>query len=158
MTAMHKLYAREGWGSVIIEAQLALYGLPCEVQSVGDLFQSADAREQLERVNPLAQLPTVILPDGSVMSESAALSLHLADAAASDALVPRAGDPTRPQFLRWLVFLVTNIYPTFTYADDPTRFVPAAAAAEFRENVDGYALRLWEIVEQTAGAPWFLGD
>jgi hypothetical protein len=31
--------------------------------------------------------------------------------------------PERAKFLRWLVFIVANIYPTFTYADDPSRFV-----------------------------------
>jgi GST-like protein len=65
----------------------------------------------------------------------------------------------RPAFLRWLVFLVANIYPTFTYADEPARFVPGEAAQQgFHENVDAYALRLWGQVEEAAGTPWFLGD
>src|SRR5690606_18819774 len=62
-------------------------------------------------------------------------------------------------FLRWLVFIVANIYPTFTYADDPSRFVPGEEAQKgFRENVDAYARRLWGILESEAGQPWFLGE
>jgi GST-like protein len=155
---MYKLYARSGWGSVLVEAQLAWYGLPYLIEEVDDLFASADARDKLAAVNPLAQLPTLVLPDGAVMTESAAITLHLADVAGRDELVPPPGDPLRPMFLRWLVFLVANLYPTFTYADDPSRFVSGEAAQKaFRDKVDAYARQLWGIVEQAAIGPWFLG-
>jgi GST-like protein len=155
---MCKLYARAGWGSALVEAQLACYALPYSIEEVDDLFASAAAREKLAEVNPLAQLPTLVLPDGTVMTESAAITLHLADVAGSDELVPPPGDPLRPMFLRWLVFLVANLYPTFTYADDPSRFVSGEGAQKaFRDNVDAYARRLWAMVEQAAIGPWFLG-
>jgi GST-like protein len=156
---MYKLYARSGWGSALVEAQLAWYALPCSIEQVDDLFASAAARQKLAEVNPLAQIPTLVLPGGTVMTESAAITLHLADVTGSDELVPPPGDPLRPMFLRWLVFLVANLYPTFTYADDPSRFVPGEAAQKaFRDNVDAYARRLWGMVEQGAIGPWFLGE
>ncbi|HUN51058.1 MAG TPA: glutathione S-transferase [Candidatus Sulfotelmatobacter sp.] len=156
---MYKLFARRGWGSVIVEAQLAWYGLPVGIEEVGNLLESAAAREELARVNPVAQVPTLLLPDGSVMTESAAITLHLADVAGGAALVPAPGDASRPRFLRWLIFLVANIYPTFTYADVPSRFVAVEAAqAAFRESVDAYAARLWGQIEREAASDWFLGD
>ena len=119
----------------------------------------SEARRRLARINPVAQLPTLVLPDGAVMTESAAITLHLADVTGSDALVPPVGDPARPRLLRWLVFLVANIYPTFTYADDPSRFVTGEAAqTAFRESVDTYAKRLWDMVEDEVAGPWFLGE
>jgi GST-like protein len=122
-------------------------------------FTSAAARATLAPFNPLAQLPTLILPDGAVMTESAAITLYLAEVAGSDALVPAPGAAERAAFLRWLVFIVANIYPTFTYADDPARFVHGEAARSgFRARVDAYAERLWQQVEDKAGAPWFLGS
>jgi GST-like protein len=143
----------------LVETQLAWYGLPYQTEDVDDLFKSAAARETLQPVNPLAQVPTLILPDGQIMTESAAITLHLADVTGSTELVPAPDEPVRPGFLRWLVFLVANIYPTFTYADDPARFVPGEAAQQgFLANVDAYAQRLWQQVEETAGAPWFLGE
>lgn len=155
---MYKLYGRPGWGSVLAEAQLVWYGLPYTTEGVDDLFKSAEAREKLSAVNPLAQVPTLVLPDGRIMTESAAITLHLADVAGRDDLVPGPRDATRPDFLRWLVFLVANIYPTYTYADDPTRFVrDAAAAKDFKASVDAYRLKLWGQVESVAQAPWFLG-
>jgi len=155
---MFKLFARPGWGSTLVEAQLAWYGLPFEIEDVEDLFASAEARDRLTPVNPVAQVPTLVLPDGAVMTESAAITLYLADLAGSAALVPGASEPERPNFLRWLVFLVANIYPTFTYADDPGRFAPADAAAEFGANVERYRERLWGVVERGVGGEWFLGE
>jgi GST-like protein len=153
------LYGRPGWGSVIIEAQLEWLGLPCRFEDVGDLFKSRTARDALAKVNPVSQVPTLVLADGTVMSESAAITLHLADITGRDDFVPGATAPERARFLRWLIFLVANVYPTFTYADDPARFVPLEAAqAGFRGSVDDYAKRLYGMVESEAGAPWFLGD
>jgi GST-like protein len=154
---MYKLFARPGWGSVLVEAQLSWYGLPFAVEDVDDLFRSAPARERLAPLNRLAQLPTLVLPDGAVMTESAAITLYLAETVGSSELVPAAGEAERPAFLRWLIFLVANIYPTFTYVDEPTRFAPAAAAAEFADTVGRYRERLWGIVEAAAGEEWFLG-
>jgi len=153
-----KLYGERGWGSAIVEAQLAWYGLEYELELVGDLFKSADARRRLESVNPLAQVPTLVLADGTVMTESAAITLYLADVANDDSLVPRAAHPLRPAFLRWLIFLVANVYPTYTYADDPSRFVAAKEAQQsFRDAVDRYACRLYSLLEREAREPWFLG-
>lgn len=160
---MYKLFGRPGWGSTLVEAQLAWYRLPYDVEDLDDLFKSAAARERLSSVNPLAQVPTLVLPDGQVMTESAAITLHLADVTGSSDLVPMTGAAERAQFLRWLVFLVANIYPCFTYADDPARFVPEtegsdAAQKGFRANVDAYEQRLWRQVEEVAGGPRFCGE
>ncbi|HEX4506508.1 MAG TPA: glutathione S-transferase [Alphaproteobacteria bacterium] len=156
---MYRLFGRKGWGSALTELQLAWYGLPYQFEEVGDLFASEDARRELAKVNPVAQLPTLVLPDGTVMTESAAITLHLADITGSSELVPPAGDPARPDFLRWLVFTVANIYPTFTYADDPARFVTGQAAQKaFRDSVDAYAIRLWRMMEDAAVGPCFLGE
>jgi GST-like protein len=155
---MYTLYSQPGWGSVLVETQLAFYGLAYAAEDVGDLFKSAEARERMAKVNPLMQTPALVLPDGTVMTESAAITLLLADIAASTALVPGPGEAERARFLRWLVFLVANIYPTFTYADVPDRFVPAESAKAFRNNVDAYQQKLWGQIESEAGEPWFLGE
>ena len=157
--ADYKLWGRAGWGSTIVEAQLVWYGLPYTFEAVEDLFRTPDADAKLKKVNPLAQVPTLEMPDGSVMSESAAITLLLADITGQDSLVPGPKAAERGKFLRWLVFTVANIYPTFTYADDPARFVSVGAARDpFRAATDAYAQRLWKQVETAAGTPWFLGE
>lgn len=153
------LHARAGWGSAIVEAQLAFYGLPYRLEEAGDLFDSAEARDKLRPLNPLTQVPVLVRPDGTVLTESAAITLHLADLTGRDDLVPGPQARQRAAFLRWLVFLVANIYPTFTYADIPTRFVKDEQPADaFVQEVNTYGRRLWGMVEGAAAAPWFLGD
>jgi|SRR5580658_829678 hypothetical protein len=71
---MYTLYARAGWGSALIETQLAWYGLPYRLEGIGDLFKEEAAGEKLRPVNPLMQLPTLVLPDGQIMTESAAIT------------------------------------------------------------------------------------
>ena len=155
----YRLYARPRWGSALVEAQLVWCGLPFTVEPVGDLLRDPESRKALEKINPLAQVPTLVLPDSTVMSESAAITLLLADITGQDSLVPGPGAPERAAFLRWLVFIVANIYPTFTYADDPARFVSVGAARDpFRAATDAYAQRLWKQVDANARAPWFLGE
>lgn len=158
----YTLYGRKGWGSVIIETQLQWYDMAFDLQIVDDLFESERARSELQTLNPLAQLPTLVLPDGRVLTESAAITLHLADAAAArgqqPSLVPMQSGPQRDHFLRWLIYVVANIYPTFTYGDEPSRFVAAQAAqSAFRERLDGYAQTLYGHLEAASAAPWFLG-
>jgi GST-like protein len=152
-----RLFGEPGWGSTIVEAQLAWYGCAYELDRVGDLFKTTEGRARLLEVNPLGQIPTLVLDDGSVMTESAAITLLLAERAGSGDLVPPPGDADRARFLRWLVFIVANIYPTYTYGDDPSRFVTAEQDA-FKTTVTDYAKKLYSILDANAGTPWFLGE
>ena len=154
-----RLFGEPGWGSAIVETQLVWYGLEHDFERVGDLFKDKEGRERLVAVNPLAQIPTLVLADGTVLTESAAITLHLADVTGLDSLVPRRGAATRAAFLRWLVFFVANLYPTYTYADDPSRFVDGEEAQRsFKAHVFAYREKLYRLLEGTAGRPWFLGE
>ncbi|MEO8242512.1 MAG: glutathione S-transferase family protein [bacterium] len=156
-----QLYENPGWGSAIVEAQLAILGLKCEMIAAGDIYADVTAREALAQSNPIIQIPTLILDDGQVMTESAAITLYLADLTGSTVLVPEAGSPERAAFLRWLVFIVANIYPCFTFADVPTRFVAEAEAQAYKDRVTDHATRLWKVVAAEAernDGTWVLGN
>ncbi len=143
---------------MIVDAQLDWYGLAYDFEEVDDLFASAAARAALATINPLAQIPTLVLDDKTVLTESAAITLYLADITGRDDLVPAPSDGERASFLRWLVFLVANVYPTYTYADEPTRFVTDKSAQDgFRAAVDAYAKKLYGELDKAAVTPWFLG-
>lgn len=157
---MLTLYENPGWGSAIVEAQLVFYGLPHRLIRAGDIYADPQARAALLAINPLAQIPTLRLPDGEVMTESAAMTLYLADLAGSTALVPEPGAAERPGFLRWLVYLVAAVYPAFTFGDVPSRFVTEGEVPAYAARVAAYKAETWRIVEAEAarrGGPWFLG-
>lgn len=152
------LWRRAGWGSALIEVQAAEYGLPLELVEAGDVFADPAARAAMTQINPLGQIPALRLEDGRLMTESAAITLWLADMTQSDALVPAPDAAERADFLRWLIWMVANIYPCFTYADEPTRFVADPVEARgFQARVHERLKALWLQAEAAASTPWFLG-
>jgi glutathione S-transferase len=145
------VFAVPGWGSAIAEAILALCGVIPIIEDVTGFDRPGAARERLLRVNPLAQVPSVILPDGAVMTESAAIALLLAERYPQAGLAPPPGDDLRGPFLRRLVWIVANIYPTFTFGDYPERWVEANPVY-FKESVERHRERLWQELEAAVDA------
>jgi GST-like protein len=155
----HHLIASKGAGSMIVEAALALSGLPYEVEMI-PYAEPGPQRDRLLALNPLGQVPTLLLPDGRTMTESAAMILHLADQAPKAGLVPAASEAARPMFLRWLAFIVAAIYPTFTYGDDPTRWASDETSGKHLcKATDEHRKELWRyFAAQNPCKPWVLGD
>lgn len=155
----YRLIASKGAGSMIAEAALALSKLPFEVEMI-PYGEPGPQRDRLLSLNPLGQVPTLLLPDGRVMTESAAIILHLADVAPRAGLAPSVQDPARPMFLRWLAFIVAAIYPTFTYGDDPSRWASDEAAGKhLRKATDEHRKELWRyFAAQNPCKPWVLGE
>lgn len=107
-------------------------------------------------MNPLCQVPTLILENGNVMTETAAIALMILDRCPE--LAPPVGHAERQQFQRLLIWLVANVYPTFTYADYPQRWVPDAAA-QLKKNCIEYrkSLYMW-LNDQLSAEPYAFGD
>src|SRR5207237_6232526 len=103
-------------------------------------------------------VPALLLPDGSVMTESLAIIHYLNDLAPGAGLVPAKGDAQRNAFLRWSTYLVAAVYPTFTYGDEPAKWVDdVKGAKQLRESTDRHRERQWLRIEEVVGDPWFLG-
>lgn len=157
MGKSYELLGAPNTGSTLIEAALELTGLPYRITHAAPWGGEED-QALLRRLNPLGQIPVLILPDGTVMTESAAMMLHLGDRAPEAGLVPPPDAPERPVFLRWLVFLVASVYPTFSF-DDTYRWITGERKqSELFENVDAHRNYMWTAVEEACGAPWFLGE
>ena len=141
-----------------MEAAFALAAVPLELEHV-EYSAGSPTRARLLEVNPLGQVPALVLPDGTVMTESLAMIHYLDDLAPGLQLVPRAGTAERARFLRWSTFLVAAIYPTFTYGDEPAKWVEEPTGArQLRESTDRHREKLWLQVQSEAGTPWFLGE
>ena len=154
----YTLYGVPGWGSVLTEAMLVQCGVPFTFETVQGFDAEGSVRQRLLALNPLGQIPTLVLPDGTVMTESAAIALLLAERHPDAGLAPPPDAPERAAFLRLLVWLVANVYPTFTYGDYPERWVtesPEALGASMVEHRK--TLWLW-LESQVGGGPWVLGE
>lgn len=153
----HRLLGCKGCGSAIVEAAFAIAKVALDYEEV-DYGGGSATRERLLAVNPLGQVPSLILPDGTVMTESLAIVHYLNDMAPKAGLVPAKGDPARIAFLRWSTFLVSTVYPTFSYGDEPARWVEESKGAkQLRESTDRHREAQWLRLEEIAGEPWFLG-
>ena len=70
-----------------------------------------------------------------MLTESLAILHYVDDLVPQAGLIPPCGDPARAEFSRWAVFLVAAVYPTFTYGDDTSKWVPnKEGAKELRES------------------------
>jgi GST-like protein len=114
-------------------------------------WEPKSAVDELRKVNPLAQIPTLVLPDGSVMTESAAILIHLGLAAKPGLLLP-ADEAARAQAIRGLVYIPANCYCCITIIDYPERFTSAtdeksldAVRAGTRERLHKH----WDIFADT---------
>ena len=151
------LYGCKGCGNAIVESALAYAGIPYDYRDV-DYAAGSPTRALLLEVNPLAQVPTMVLHDGTVMTESLAMLHYIDDLAPEKKLIPARGDALRPAFYRWAAFIVAALYPTFTYGDEPARWVPnEEGAKQLRETTNRHRENLWKQLEGEAKGPWFLG-
>jgi GST-like protein len=118
--AGYLVYGAKGSGSVAVEAALTLAGTPYEVVERAPFDSAADA-EAIAQLNPMRQVPAVILPSGELMTESAAILIHLAEAHPAAQLGPPPDSPLRPRFLRWMSFISAQIYSFYWIRDDLSR-------------------------------------
>ena len=157
MTSRHLLIGCKGCGSAIVECALTLADIAFDYEEV-DYSAVSTTRDRLLALNPLGQVPVLVTPGGAVLTESAAIVHYIDGLAPHAGLIPAPGDATRTQFYRWLIFLVAAVYPTFTYGDDPQKWVSdTAAAKQLRDSTDRHRQTLWRQIESAIEGPWFLG-
>jgi GST-like protein len=141
------LYGARGSGSVAVEAALALLGLKHEVHDLASLSDPAIS-DALARINPMRQLPALILPSGELMTESAAILIWLADNHPQSRLSPPTDDPRRAAFLRWMAFVSAAIYALFWILDEPSRMTgEPAQQALIKQRIEDRLAQCWAVME-----------
>ena len=157
MTATFTLFGARGSGSAAIEAALALLAAPFRIVDAAS-WEPGPGRDELARVNPLTQIPTLVLPDGGVMTESAAILIHLGLVHPDSPLLP-ADAARRAQALRGLVYIAANCYAAIGVIDYPERWCADADEATRKRIVAGTRARLhalWDTFADTFPAQPFL--
>jgi GST-like protein len=147
------VYGQKGTGSVPVEATLLLLGEPYEVIERGP-------SEDRPAGNPMQQVPVLALPNGELMTESAAILIHLADSHPAARMSPALDDPRRPAFLRWMVYVSAQIYALVWARDDPGRL--AAEEAHNAVILERTAERMaycWRMMDaQVSPGRYILGE
>jgi glutathione S-transferase len=116
---MYQLYGRPNSGSFAVQVALEEIGAPYERMWVGR--DAADVA-QFRATNPTGKVPALVLPDGTVMFESAAMLIHLAQNHPRSALAPQPGTSRHARFLQWMVYLSANVYEAALRMYYPARY------------------------------------
>lgn len=153
---MYRLYWAPQTASFIAELLLT---------EAGASFETIEVKERRAAdflaLNPLAKLPVLRLPDGTVMTESAAIALHLCEAFPEAPFAP-ADSHDRAVAARWLLFCASELYVAYQQLYHSEHFTVGGRAA--REEVKaagrGRIRTLWQIFNRDAlnPGPYVLGE
>lgn len=156
---MYTLYGSKGSGSAAVEAALVLAGLPHRAVRASS-WEADSAQAELLALNPLGQIPTLQAPDGSVMTESAAILIELGLRHLASGLLP-ADAAARAQVIRGLVYIAANCYAAIGVIDFPERWCASPDAATNDRIRDGARVRLhqhWALfADQFPATPFLSG-
>ena len=156
---MYVLHWSRGCGSFAPHAALNEVGASYELVEV-DLDSNQEYTEEFLAINPRAQVPVLTLPDGTIMTESVAMMIHIADCHPESGLMPDVGQTDRAIAYRWLVFSAVNLYEAGCRIADTHHYSAKKSdyegiRAKARHDLDGY----WEMVAQAIGdGPYIFGQ
>ena len=157
--AHYRLYGWRQTGSMAIEAALAEAGVEHDFIPISRATDE-NLGAAFTRVNPRQQLPALVLPDDTVVTEGPAILAHIGDAFRGSGLVPPGGSSARATLDRWTAFFHANVYEAMlrelrpaAYTDDPKGAAAVGSAAT------AYVKRHFEIFEGQLGpGPYLFGE
>ncbi len=145
-------------------AALVVHWLLLELQIEHDLvLLDFDTREHKDAaylaLNPAGLVPTLVL-DGQVLTEAAAIALHLADRHPEAALLPAPGTAERAEAYRWMFWCANTVQPAYRAWFYPQEMAGPehmdATRQRARERLEGAWQHLTEHLS-TRG-PYVLGE
>ncbi|MER9449892.1 glutathione S-transferase family protein [Mesorhizobium sp. M0254] len=154
---MYRLYTRPGSGGFVVEAALALANVRFDQI---DVPKKDPPDQAFLDISPLNQVPVLTLPNGQSITESSAICILLAERHPEAGLAPAAGSPDRADFLRWMAFMSSALYPAilrlyyahrYTTDADGKKAVKQAAIAEMDR---GFAV----VDAALEDRDWLVGD
>lgn len=156
---MYVLHWSRGCGSFAPHAALNEVGAPYELVEV-DLDSDQEYTEEFLALNPRAQVPVLTLPDGTVLTESAAMMMHIADCHPESGLMPDIGTTARAIAYRWLVFSAVNNYEAGCRIEDTHHYSTKESDYEgIREKARHDLDQYWGMVAEAIGdGPYMLGQ
>ena len=146
------LFGSRGSGSAAVE--MALRAASVEYQLVRASSWEADsALERLLEVNPLGQIPTLRLEDGTVLTESAAILIHLGLEHPASGLLPTVSI-ARAMDIRGLVYIAANCYSAVYVSDFPEQWTTATtkpAQTKVRDAARAQLHQKWNVFSDVFG-------
>ena len=114
-----KLYYKSGACSLSPHIVLREAGLDFSIEKVDLATKKTETGDDFLAVNPKGQVPTLLLNDGSILTEGVAIVQYLADQKPDRQLMPEQGTPARYHALEWLNYIATELHKGFSPLFNP---------------------------------------
>jgi glutathione S-transferase len=152
------LYYSPSTASLVVHWLLIELEVPHQLHEL-DFERRAQKSPDYLKLNPAGVVPTIVM-DGQIITEAAAIVLHLADLHPHAGLAPLPATAQRAQYYRWMFFCANTLQPAYRawfYADEPAG--PAhtdAVKHHARLKIEG----AWQQVADhlQANGPFLLGE
>jgi glutathione S-transferase len=105
-----KLYYAPGTISLMPHVALLESGLPFVAIRVDEASKQTADGADYRAINPLGYVPALVLDDGGVLLEAAAIAQYIADRDATRKLAPPPGTIARARLQAWLNFLSSELH------------------------------------------------
>lgn len=147
-----KLYYSPGACSLSPHIVLCEAGLAHELIKVDLKTKKTELGDDFTAINAKGYVPALVLDDGTVLTEGAAIVQYLADLAPAAGLAPAADTLARVRLQEWLIFIASELHKGFSPL---FRDAPAAWQEKVRADL---AARLSWLARNLEQRPYLLGD
>lgn len=156
---MYTLYWAPRTGAFAPDAVLSEADVDFTRHRVNQLKQRTDDAA-FAKISPMNQIPALLMPDGTVLCESVAIALILAERHPESGVLPLPASDERAKVYRWLMHMLCNLYETDLRHSYPDRYTTDPAGVD---GVRAAAAERWakafNVIEAELGdGPWFLGE
>jgi len=148
-----KLYYKAGACSLSPHIILRETGLDFSIIRVDLATKKTEQGDDFLQVNPKGQIPTLLLDDGTILTEGVAIVQYLADQKPDRQLMPEVGSIARYHALEWLNYIATELHKGFSPLFNPK--TPDEFKVVSREALDK---KFAYVDSQLAGKTFLLGN
>jgi glutathione S-transferase len=155
---MYKLYYYPSNANLAPHMVLEEIGARYELVLVDRERQAHKSADYL-MLNPSGTIP-VLIDGGLVLTESAAMCLHLADRHPQANLAPAIGSDARADLYRWLMYLTNTVQADLMHYYYPDR-LGGEYATTVQANAEARLMGMLDLIEahfEKTGRSWMLGE
>lgn len=141
-----KLYYKAGACSLSPHIALLEAGLTFELEAVDLKTKLTASGADFTAINSKGYVPALVLDNGKVLTEGAAIVQYIADLKHESDLAPANGSEARYELQSWLSFISTELHKPFGSLFNPAQSADwkAAAQALLSKRLDWVATQLGE--------------
>ena len=155
----YTLFYSPGACSLSCHIALEESGLPYERRRFHSTKGGTESPEY-RAINPRGRVPALRLPDGSILTEAAAILGYIADQVPEKKLLPAHGTLEYARAREWMGFLASSVHPAVRSVFRPDKFADGDAAKdEVRARGRRWLASYYADIEgRLAGRQYALGD